>query len=128
MGELEWRWRSHRSSSTPRVSSVRLQVPKGPVGQSVLRRTVRAVCAGTALPLDRVDDLMIICDELLARGDAEEMTFTFLCGADGIGVQVPIRDAGPIVGVLASEIDLGTDEVTVHVRPRSLAGPGGPTV
>lgn len=103
------------------MSRVSLQVPKGPVGQSVLRRTVRAVCASTVLPLDRVDDLMIICDELLARADTDEMTFTFLCGTDGIGVEVPIRDAGPIVAVLASEIDHQAGRLTVQVWPRRAA-------
>ena len=43
------------------MSEVQLRVPSGPLGDAVLRRVVRALAASTALPIDRVDDLAIIC-------------------------------------------------------------------
>ena len=96
---------------------ITLRVPPSEVGQNVLRRTIRAVCAPTTLPLDRVDDLLIICDELLAR-DGWEGTFTLRALSDGVQVTVPDLEPGPIVTALSSFVaaDQGRLAITVLAR------------
>lgn len=102
-----------------------LRVPVDAVGQSVLRRTVRAVCASVALPLDRVDDLILVCEELLSRS-VHEVTFRFRGEVDRVDVAVPAgalgQDAGPIVAALASRLETVSDPephlvVTIGATP-----------
>lgn len=93
-----------------------LTVPAGTVGEAVLRRTVRALCAPTRLGIDRVDDIAIVCEELLARSSGE-VTFRFrvddgsvevgtpLLGAEGVG------DVSPIVSALATAVRRSSGDV-----------------
>lgn len=100
------------------MSDVTIRVPRGAVGQNVLRRTVRALCAQTPLPLDCVDDLILICDELLARSP-DDQTFTFSTNGDTIQVSLEGMDIGPVVSALASEVTTVAGRVTVTLRPPS---------
>ncbi|HRC06754.1 MAG TPA: hypothetical protein PLV41_00965 [Miltoncostaeales bacterium] len=98
-------------------SEITLRVDPGEVGQNVLRRTVRAVCAPTTLPLDRVDDLLIICDELLAH-DGWDRAFTLTALTDGVRVIVREMDAGPIVPALASSVVTDDGQLAITVLAR----------
>ncbi len=97
---------------------ITLRVSPGDVGQNVLRRTVRAVCAPTTLPLDRVDDLLIICDELLAR-EGGDGTFTLTALGDGVQVTVAeVDDPGPIVTALSSSVATADGRLAITVLGR----------
>ncbi len=84
-----------------------LTVSPGPVGFAVLRRTVHALCAGTSLPIDRVDDVAIVCEELLGRAGVQ-LAFRFRLTPGRVEVAVPLPapglTAGPIVTALATEV------------------------
>lgn len=84
-----------------------LTVAPGAVGFAVLRRTVHALCAGTSLPLDRVDDVAIVCEELLGRAGVQ-LAFRFRVTPSRVEVAVPLPapglTAGPIVSALATEL------------------------
>lgn len=96
---------------------ITLRVSPGDVGQNVLRRTVRAVCAPTTLPLDRVDDLLIICDELLAR-EGWDGTFTLTALGDGVQVTVAEVDPGLIVTALSSSVTTADGRLAITVLAR----------
>jgi hypothetical protein len=119
-----------------------VSVASGPLVGPVLRRVVGMLAARASLPLDRLDDAVLVADVIAARAAAyapdvvtvrvgtseRELWLTIgplsAGGAQALLGESPVPDLGSVIVKLADEVHVDTDPSgSEHLRVR-LAYPG----
>lgn len=126
--------RSERRATTPPTS---VSIVAGPLVGPVLRRVVGMLAARADLPLDRLDDAILVADLIAARAPAHvrdddvrvelepgERSLSLLVGplrAGGAGALVTdaaVAGVGNVVEQLADEVDVVLDGNDEYLRVR----------
>lgn len=121
-------------------NATELAVAPGPLVGPVLRRVVGMMAARADLPLDRLDDAVLIADVIAARAAryARDAVHVRLCpaehtlwmrvgplvagGAEAL-LEAATPDTGSIIAKLADEVQVDTDaDGAEHVRVRLAYG------
>lgn len=128
------------SSSTGPGDATELAITPGPLVGPVLRRVVGMLAARADLPLDRLDDAVIVADVIADRAgphapDAIQIRFEpgertlwmrigplTVGGAQALLSEAP--DVGPIIVKLADEVQIDTPEPDVEFLRVCLAYQG----
>jgi serine/threonine-protein kinase RsbW len=123
------------------LPETRLAVAAGPLVGPVLRRVVGMLAARADLPLDRLDDAVLVADVIASRASAwsDELVQVSLQpgertlwlrvgplrkgGAEALLGEAAVPDVGSVIGKLADEVTVDEDGASEFLRVR-LAYPG----
>lgn len=110
-----------------RANSAVLRVRAGPLAGPLLRRVVAMMLARTPCPVDRLQDAMLICDELgthaCAHAQNGHLEFTVLTGADAMELRIGALAAGGALRLASDTALPGIGDLLapianeVHVEP-----------
>jgi hypothetical protein len=130
---------SATSSSTESIDGLpetRLAVAAGPLVGPVLRRVVGMLAARADLPLDRLDDAVLVADVIASRASSwsDDLVHVALHpgertlwlrvgplrkgGADALLDEASVPSVGSVIGKLADEVHVEADGETEFLRVR----------
>jgi hypothetical protein len=132
---------STTDESAAALPETRLAVAAGPLVGPVLRRVVGMLAARADLPLDRLDDAVLVADVIASRASpySEDLVHVSMQpgertlwirvgplrkgGAEALLGDAAVPDVGSVIGKLADEVHVDADGSGEFLRVR-LAYPG----
>jgi serine/threonine-protein kinase RsbW len=124
------------SSTAEGLPETRLAVAAGPLVGPVLRRVVGMLAARADLPLDRLDDAVLVADVIASRASAWSSDLVHVSmqpgerllwlrvgplqkgGADALLGDAAVPDVGSVIVKLADEVHVDTEGDAEYLRVR----------